>query len=179
MARQPLPPSLLLTTIPPVPTPTARSAPTTCTDRIPERGPPATALQFAPAFFLPLLAARRRTQTGLLVALVAVAAAALAGLLAAPGAAVVWMAALGLAQGGALGLALMLPVLRGRDAHAVGSLTAMALSVGYLVAAAGPWLAGLAHDLTGGWTAPLVVLIGITVAELAVGVPATRAWRAG
>jgi CP family cyanate transporter-like MFS transporter len=53
----------------------------------------------------------------------------------------------------------------------------MALSVGYLVAAAGPWLLGVAHDATGGWTVPLALLIAITVSELAVGVPATRAWR--
>jgi CP family cyanate transporter-like MFS transporter len=86
------------------------------------------------------------------------------------------MCAIGLAQGGALGLALILPFLRGGSAHAVASLTAMSLSVGYLIAATGPWLAGLAHDLSGGWNAPLALLIAITLAELAVGVPATRAW---
>ncbi len=136
----------------------------------------ANLFQFAPAFLIPVLAVRLPRQTALLILLVAVAAGGLAGLLVAPGAAVVWMAAIGLAQGGALGLALILPVLRGRGGHAVASLTAMTLAIGYLVAAAGPWLVGLAHDLTGGWDAPVGVLIAITLAELAVAVPATRAW---
>jgi CP family cyanate transporter-like MFS transporter len=136
----------------------------------------ANVLQFAPAFFVPVLAVRRATQTWLLVALALVSAGGLAGILVAPGVAPLWMCAIGLAQGGALGLALILPVLRGGGAHAVASLTAMSLSVGYLIAATGPWLAGLAHDLTGGWDAPLALLIAVTLAELAVGVPATRRW---
>jgi CP family cyanate transporter-like MFS transporter len=136
----------------------------------------ANVLQFAPAFLVPVLATRRPTQTWLLVVLALAAAGGLAGVLLAPGAAIAWMAAIGLAQGGALGLALILPVLRGGSAHAVATLTAMSLSVGYLIAAAGPWLAGLAHDLSGGWDATLALLIAVTLAELAVGFRATRAW---
>lgn len=136
----------------------------------------ASVLQFAPAFLVPLLATRRPTQTWLLVLLALVAAGGLAGVLLAPGAAIAWMAAIGLAQGGALGLALILPVLRGGSAHAVATLTAMSLSVGYLIAATGPWLAGVAHDLSGGWDATLALLIAVTLAELAVGFRATRAW---
>jgi MFS transporter, CP family, cyanate transporter len=139
----------------------------------------ASVLQFAPAFLIPVLAGRRRTQTSLLVALVAVALVAIAGLLVAPGAALVWMPLLGVAQGGALGLALILPVLRGRSGPAVAALTAMALSIGYLLASIGPFLAGVAHDATGGWTLPLLFLMAITAAELAVGIPACRSWTVG
>ena len=57
----------------------------------------------------------------------------------------------------------------------VASLTAMALCVGYLVAATGPWLLGAVHDASGDWTVPLVVLIAITLAELLPGVPGGRA----
>lgn len=114
-----------------------------------------------------------------MIVLSVVAALGLTGVALAPGAAVVWMITIGLAQGGALGLALMLPMLRGADVHAVASLTAMALSIGYLVAAAGPWLVGLVHDLTGGWGAPVAVLVAITLAEIAIGLPATRSWRVG
>ena len=70
------------------------------------------------------------------------------------------------------GSALILPMLRGGDAPTVASLTAMALCVGYLVAATGPWLLGAVHDASGDWTVPLVVLIAITLAELVPGVPA-------
>jgi CP family cyanate transporter-like MFS transporter len=136
----------------------------------------ANVLQFAPAFLVPVLATRRATQTWLLVLLTLVAAGGLAGVLLAPAAAIAWMAAIGFAQGGALGLALILPVLRGGSTHAVATLTAMSLSVGYLIAATGPWLAGLAHDLSGGWDATLALLIAITLTQLPVGFRATRAW---
>jgi CP family cyanate transporter-like MFS transporter len=139
----------------------------------------ASGVQIVPAFFVPVLAGRRRTQTGVLAVLVVLGVAALGGLLAAPGGAVVWMVLLGLAQGGALGLALVLPVLRGQSGHAVAALTAMALSVGYLLASAGPFLAGVAHDATGGWTLPLLFMIAVTAGELAVGIPACRSWTVG
>jgi CP family cyanate transporter-like MFS transporter len=137
------------------------------------------ALQFAPALTVPVLAGRPESQTLLLVVLVVAAVVGLAGLLAAPGAAAAWVCFVGLAQGGSLGLALVLPVLRGLGAHAVAALTAMALSVGYLIAAAGPLLLGLAHDLVGGWTIVLVGLIVMTLAELPAGALATRAWSIG
>jgi CP family cyanate transporter-like MFS transporter len=137
----------------------------------------ANAVQFVPAFAVPVLAGRRRHQTRALVGLVLPALAALGGLIAAPGAAVLWMALLGVAQGGALGLALILPVLRGATGPAVAALTAMALSVGYLLASVGPFAAGLAHDLTGGWNATLVFLLGVTLAELPLGIAATRGWK--
>jgi MFS transporter, CP family, cyanate transporter len=133
-----------------------------------------TLIQFAPAFVVPTLAARTRGQLQWLLAVVALTLAGVLGLLAAPGAALLWMIVLGLGQGAALGLALVLPVLRGRDAEAVASLTAMAMGLGYLVAAAGPWLLGAVRDVSGGWTAPLVVLAVIGALELPVGLPAVR-----
>ena len=83
---------------------------------------------------------------------------------------------LGLGQGGALGLGLILPVLRGGgNAATVAALTAMSLCVGYMVAAVGPWLLGAVHDAAGGWTAALIVFAAISVLELAPGLPASRA----
>lgn len=131
-------------------------------------------LQIAPAFVLPILAARRPDQAGLMVAVVLLSVAAPVGLLAAPGAAPLWMVLLGLGQGGALGLALILPVLRGGDAATVASLTAMALCVGYLVAANGPWLLGAVHDASGGWSVALVLLTALTALELVPGLAASR-----
>ena len=128
-----------------------------------------------PAFLVPVLAARAEHHTWLLLAIVVVPAAGLAGVLASPGLAPLWMVLIGFGQSGALGLALALPIHRGGDAPTVASLTAMALCVGYLVAAAGPWLLGAVHDASGDWTLPLVVLIATTLAELLPGVPAARA----
>jgi CP family cyanate transporter-like MFS transporter len=137
------------------------------------------AIQFAPALFVPVLAVRQHDQRSLLVVLVGLATAGFVGLLVAPDAAVVWMVVLGVGQGGSLGLSLVLPVLRGAGAAAVAGLTALSLSVGYLIAAVGPTLVGVAHDLTGEWTLPLLLMIGITLAELLPGWPASRAWTVG
>jgi CP family cyanate transporter-like MFS transporter len=128
----------------------------------------------APAFLVPLLAARRPAQRSLLAWIVAVPAAGLLGLLLAPDAALVWVVLIGLGQGGALGLALVLPVLRASGARLVAALTAMSLCVGYTVAAAGPSVLGGVHDAAGSWTPAVVVLIVVTVAQLAPGLPATR-----
>jgi CP family cyanate transporter-like MFS transporter len=134
----------------------------------------ANSISFVPAFLLPFLAGRMRTQTPMLAGVVALAVLSALGILLVPGADPLWMVLIGLAQGGALGLALILPVLRGGDVRTVAALTGMTLSVGYLVAAAGPFLLGLARDVSGGWTLPLVLLVGISALQLPVGLPATR-----
>jgi MFS transporter, CP family, cyanate transporter len=135
----------------------------------------ASLVSIAPAFAVPVLAARSRHQIGLVLAVVVVAAAGVLGLLLAPGVPVPWVLLLGLGQGGALGVALILPVLRAEGPHAVAALTAMSLTVGYVAAALGPWLLGVIHDAAGGWSAPLAVLLAVTLLELAPGLPAARA----
>jgi len=132
-------------------------------------------VQLVPAFAVPVLAARSRDQVGLLLAIVGFSVAGVIGLILAPAAAVAWMLIFGIGQGGALGLGLILPVLRGSDGPTVAALTAMSLCVGYMVAATGPWVLGAVHDATGGWTVALVVLAAICVLELAPGLPASRA----
>jgi CP family cyanate transporter-like MFS transporter len=134
----------------------------------------ASAVQFVPAFLVPVLAARSRNQAALLAVIVALGVTGVAGLLAAPASAGPWMVLLGLGQGGALGLALILPVLRGGDVPTVAALTAMTLCVGYLMAATGPWILGVARDLSGGWDVPLTILLALLAAQLLVGAAAVR-----
>jgi len=131
-------------------------------------------VSIVPAFLVPLLAARRAGQEPILVAIVALSAASVLGLIVAEGAAPLWMVVLGLGQGGALGLALILPVLRGGVPAAVASLTAMMLSIGYLAAALGPWIAGALHDATGGWGATLGFLLAISLLQVLPGLAASR-----
>jgi CP family cyanate transporter-like MFS transporter len=131
-----------------------------------------------PAFLVPVLAMRMAGQVPLLAASVSSLAAGVIGLLAAPSLAPLWIVLIGIGQGGSLGLSFILPVLRARTPHGVAALTAMMLSVGYLLASTGPWLLGAAHDLTGSWTAPLLVLLAATLLELVPGIPAARARRA-
>jgi CP family cyanate transporter-like MFS transporter len=127
-------------------------------------------IQIAPAFAIPVLAARRASQTDLLVIIVGTGLIGLLGVEFAPDAALLWMVFLGIGQGGALGLALILPVLRGRDAGQVASMTAMMMGVGYLIAACGPALVGAVFDRTGDWTLPIVVLLAMTAVQF----PAAR-----
>jgi CP family cyanate transporter-like MFS transporter len=129
-------------------------------------------VQIAPAFAIPVLAARRPTQTHLLAVIVGTALTGLLGVLVLPGAALLWMVFLGIGQGGALGLGLILPVLRGRDPGQVAGMTAMAMGVGYLIASTGPAIVGAVRDASGGWTWPVIVLLALTAVQF----PA--AWRA-
>jgi CP family cyanate transporter-like MFS transporter len=131
-------------------------------------------VQILPAFAVPVLAARARTQVGLLAAIVAFELAGLAGVLGAPHTAALWMILLGIGQGAALGFGLILPVLKGRSAAEVASMTALAMGAGYLLASTGPAIVGAIHDATGGWDLPLVVMLVMTALQLPAALRAVR-----
>jgi CP family cyanate transporter-like MFS transporter len=131
-------------------------------------------VSMVPAFLVPVLAMRMANQVPLLLLSVASLLTAVTGLLVAPQLAPLWTVLLGLGQGGTLGLSFILPTLRARTPHGVAALTAMMLTVGFLLASAGPWLLGAAHDLTGGWTWPLLVMLAAIVLELVPGIPSAR-----
>lgn len=85
-----------------------------------------------------------------------------------------WAALLGLAQGTTISLALALILLRMPDAEHAARMSGMAQGVGYLLAAAGPVLAGAVHDATGGWSWPLLLLGVMLVPMAAAGAVAGR-----
>jgi CP family cyanate transporter-like MFS transporter len=120
----------------------------------------ANAVGAAAALGAPAQAGRMRTQRPLILAVAALYVVGLTGLLLAPDAGtLVWVAAFGLAQGGGFALALTLIVLRSATPMTAARLGGVAQCLGYLLAAAGPPLLGGLHDVTGGWTWPLVVLL--------------------
>jgi CP family cyanate transporter-like MFS transporter len=82
------------------------------------------------------------------------------------------MLALGLGQGAGISLVLTLMVLRCQTARGAAELSGMAQTVGYLIAALGPFVVGVVHGATGGWTLPVVVLIAVVGAFVATGLPA-------
>ena len=127
-----------------------------------------------PSLVVPVLAARMRDQRALVVIATAFEVAAIAGLLLAPDVAFVWVACFAVGQGAAFSLALTLMVLRAPDADRAASLSALAQSVGYTIAAAGPFLLGALHDATDGWRAPLATMLALTAALLAAGLGAGR-----
>ncbi|MET9360025.1 MFS transporter [Streptomyces sp. NPDC006632] len=132
-------------------------------------------IQVAGAFAVPLLAGRMRSQRPLIVLVTSLVAAGYAGLMIAPvSGAWLWSGVLGIGQGGAVGLALTLIVLRSGDARTAARLSGMAQTVGYLLAAAGPLAAGAVHQATGGWTVPIALVLGVCAAALTVGLFAAR-----
>jgi CP family cyanate transporter-like MFS transporter len=124
---------------------------------------------------VPPLAARRPSQRGWVVTVFVPIAVAIVGLLVAPRAApVVWAVLYGLGTGAAFPLAMTLILQRSRDVAQTGRLSAAAQSTGYLLAATGPLAVGLLHEATGGWTAGLILLLVVILAQLAVGLAAAR-----
>jgi MFS transporter, CP family, cyanate transporter len=117
----------------------------------------------------PPLATRMRRQRALTVGLAGLAALSLVGLLALPSAWPLWAGAGGLAVGAALGTATTLIVLRTRHATTTRRLSAMAQTGAYAIAACGPVAVGALHDATGGWTAPLIMLLAVAGAMAAAG----------
>lgn len=99
---------------------------------------------------------------------------AVLGLLLAPGLLVVWLVVAGLSGGGSLVLALALVGERSSSAAAAGRLSGMAQSVGYLLAAAGPWGAGVLFAATGRWTYPLLAVIAVAGVQLVLSLLAGR-----
>jgi CP family cyanate transporter-like MFS transporter len=129
-----------------------------------------------PAMFIaPVLADRRPSQYSVVVVAVTLTGVGTLGLLvAASTATVLWIVLLGLGQGACFSLALTFFALRAPDSEHAAALSGMAQSVGYLLAAGGPFLFGLLRDATHAWTAPLTLLVAVTVCLLITGLGAAR-----
>lgn len=71
----------------------------------------------------------------------------------------------GAACGSAFSLSMIFFSLRSKDGKEASNLSGMAQSLGYLIAAVGPVLLGSVHDLTTGWTIPLITIgsVGIVL----------------
>ncbi len=77
--------------------------------------------------------------------------------------AVVWSGLIGYCLGGSFGLALLFIVLRSRDSDSANELSGMSQSVGYTIAATGPFIFGGLFDLFENWFIPIAFLICITI----------------
>ncbi|WP_368499566.1 CynX/NimT family MFS transporter [Herbiconiux sp. A18JL235] len=116
------------------------------------------------SLFVPVLATRLGSVGSLLTAGVLFYLAGYGGLLLLPGGPLwLWVAFIGL---GPLlfPLCLVLINLRTRTPQGTVALSSFVQSFGYVLGALGPLLLAVLHDLTGGWTAALLVLIGSALA---------------
>jgi len=127
------------------------------------------------ALAAPALAHRIRDQRVIIAVTVLAMAAGLLGSQYAPtGSAVAWALLLGFGQGASLGLAIFFTMARAPDPVIAASLSGFAQSTGYLIAAAGPLAVGFLHTATGGWTVPVLALIGALGFQLWAGLLAGR-----
>lgn len=123
--------------------------------------------------FLVPLAARSRSQSWWVVALGIFGLAGIAGIMIAPRAApLLWSIGIGIGMS-VFSLAITTITLRSRNGADTARLSGMAQSFGYLLAALGPFLFGLLHDFTGGWTIPFVLLLVTSAGQMTFG------WFAG
>jgi CP family cyanate transporter-like MFS transporter len=126
------------------------------------------------SFVIPALTARVRDQRVLLSAIMVFYPIGYLGLWLAPvGGAWVWAVAVGI---GACTFPFILTLigLRARTPAGTAALSGFTQSVGYLIAAIGPFGVGVLHDASGGWTVPLWALLALCVPQYVVGLMAAR-----
>ncbi|RIV38840.1 MFS transporter [Micromonospora radicis] len=133
-----------------------------------------TALGVPIALLMPTLAGRLGNLRPLVFALTAASTLAYLGLALAPrGGAVLWVVLLAFGQG-AFPLILATIGLRARTADGTVALSAFAQSMGYVIAALGPLLVGILHEVTGGWSGPIGFLLAALAVQTAAGMVIAR-----
>lgn len=131
-------------------------------------------VQVGTSLAVPVLAGRRASQVPYVMGAGVLTVLGYLGVLLAPTTVPwLWMIVLGIGQGASFALALLIIALRPADPTEVTALSAVAQSVGYVIAALGPLLFGFLRQVSGSWTMPLVVGLGV------VGVQLVAGWFAG
>ncbi|MEU6642267.1 MFS transporter [Saccharomonospora sp. NPDC046836] len=125
------------------------------------------------SLLVPPLATRQNGQSRWIVGLGVFGIAGVTGLMVAPSAApLLWSVLVGIGMS-VFTLAITTIALRARTSADTAKLSGMAQGLGYLFAAAGPFLFGLLRDLTGDWTVPFAMLLAVLLGQLTFG------WFAG
>jgi MFS transporter, CP family, cyanate transporter len=133
--------------------------------------------QTAAGLLAPIVAGRQSDQRLIVAVAVLLTALGLLGFVYAP----VWSLdivalMLGVGQGGAFGVALLLFALRARDPHNAARLSAMAQTVGYVLSGLfGPFAVGIIYDWTASWSIVSVFYSVVGLASLLLGLGAGRA----
>jgi CP family cyanate transporter-like MFS transporter len=103
-----------------------------------------------------------------------VTALSILGLIAVPRLAGFWLLVCGVSFGITFILAFALIGMRTRDHRQAASLSTLSQATAYLIAATGPVAFGWLHDLTAGWTVPMVSLLAVTIIQAVAGSSAGR-----
>ncbi len=133
-----------------------------------------SALGFPAALIMPIVVARSRDLRPYVVVFATFLAIGFGGLWLAPmWSPILWVTLLSVA-GFSFPMALALITARTRDPHVTGGLSGLTQSVGYIFSGLGPLLVGIIHQLTGGWSVPLVLIAGSAVFLLLGGLAIAR-----
>ncbi len=133
-----------------------------------------TAIGLPIALLMPTLAGRRKDLRPLVLGLSTAMILAYLGLAFSPQTpALLWVALLGIGQG-AFPLALAMIGMRARTPDGIVALSAFAQSTGYLIAALGPLMVGILHELTGTWQIPIGFLLVAAIAQVFAGLAVAR-----
>jgi CP family cyanate transporter-like MFS transporter len=124
------------------------------------------------AFAVPSLVAWWGRPSLVLLAVTAAWAALPLGLLLAPSLWPLWCCSAGMAQGGGITVIFIAVVRRTRGLTENRRMSAMVQGGGYTVAATGPLVIGALHEASGGWTVPLLVILGAVAVMAVAGAPA-------
>lgn len=138
-----------------------------------------TALGVMVGFVLPPLMARFDDQRWLATGFGLIMVIGYLGMALLPQFTAAWALVAGFGVGGCFLLALAFFSLRASNAEEAAALSGMAQSVGYGVAALGPILFGLLHDLTASWTLPVWMLVAASIVQTLTGYAAGRKAHVG
>jgi CP family cyanate transporter-like MFS transporter len=124
------------------------------------------------AFSVPALVAWWGRPSLVLLAVTGLWATLPLGLLFAPSLWPLWCSLAGAAQGGGITIIFIAIIRRSRDLTENRRMSALVQGGGYTVAATGPLVIGALHDASGGWTVPLLVILGAVAVMAVAGAPA-------
>ncbi|MGB1313809.1 MAG: CynX/NimT family MFS transporter [Bizionia paragorgiae] len=124
------------------------------------------------AILIPIWAGSRKDQRLVIAVLVLIEVFSLIGLMIPSlGMVELWTGLIGMALGGTFGLALLLIVLRSHDAETAAELSGIVQSIGYFIAATGPFIVGLIYDITEVWNYAIILLLVLAILKLIMGLP--------
>ena len=128
-----------------------------------------------PGLLLGTAVKRMKDQRAMAIGVALITCLSLLGLWQVPALAALWVALFGFGAGAAFVLGLSFVSLRASHSQEAAALSGMAQCLGYSLAAAGPPLAGLAHDATGNWSLALGACATVTLLMAVLGSLAGRA----
>ena len=134
----------------------------------------ATGVGIPLAFLFPAYAARKRQPSELIILIACCLVGGYVGLAIFPDS-LPWLWAILIAIGtAAFPVILALIGLRARTSEGTAALSGFAQSIGYLVAAPGPFLVGVLHGATGSWLVPKLFLVAMAIPLVVMGLLAVR-----